>query len=135
MHSVTYRIIATAYSSCASYTSIYHGEYEVLWCNFCSRYRSLRVMVSKSPRDEHTHPSSHTLHAYLTTAKKNQCLHFKGRKSKLFLSKLLSQQVHVMLNNDIRVMVSESSDVVGKTYPKDSFQHLFWEQQKKSCIL
>ena len=92
-------------------------------------------MARRSPKDECTHPSSHTSYAVLNTPQKVERLrrlHLESKKSKLRLDRLrqkleaASTQVHVnadkTLDDDIRSMAADSTEVVHKTYPEGSFQ-------------
>ena len=47
-----------------------------LRCTTCKKHRqSLSITSSHAQKDEWTHPNSHTNYSYLTTPKKNECLH------------------------------------------------------------
>ena len=66
------KVVAVVDSTRKGYPSIYHVDCEFLVagqverCSACSRHRkSLRTMASRSSRDDHTHPNSHTPYAAL----------------------------------------------------------------------
>ena len=145
------RVVAEVDSLRAGSPSIYHVECEILVsssverCSSCSRHRkSLRAMASRSPRDECTHPSSHTSYAVLSTPQKDERLrrlHLEGKKAKLHLDRLrqklevASTQVHVnvdkTLDDDIRSMAADSTEVVHGTHPEGSFQRIFGNSRKE----
>ena len=89
-------------------------------------------MARRSPKDECTHPSSHTSYAVPQKVERLRRLHLESKKSKLHLDRLrqkleaASTQVHVnadkTLDDDIRSMAADSTEVVHKTYPEGSFQ-------------
>ena len=148
-------MIAVVDSARMGYPSIYHLECEffvareVERCVVCSRYRkSLRAMASRSTRDDHTHPSSHTPYAALNTPEKVERLrhvHLEIKKANLHYDRirskleLASTKSHVavdeILDSDIRSMAHEGRNVAIKAHPKDSFQRIFWEQQEKAASL
>ena len=105
-------------------------------------------MALRSPRDECTHPSSHTSYAVLSTPQKDERLrrlYLEGKNAKLRLDRLrkklevASTQAHVnvdkTLDDDIRNMAADSTEVVHGTHPEGSFQHIFWEQQQRAAAL
>lgn len=118
-------------------------------CLFCSKHRkSLRAMASRFPRDERTHPSSHTPYAILNTPEKDERLRrlrLDNKRSKLHIDRLREKlevaaskanvTVDDTLDADIRSMASDSTELVNGTYPENSFQHIFWEQQCKAASL
>ena len=137
------------------YPSIFHIECEFFVpgqakrCAVCSKHRkSLRAMASRCGGDEHTHPSSHTPYAVLTTPEKDERLrrlHLESRQVKLRLDRLRRKldvecaksnvAVDVTLDSDIRTLALEGRAAVVENYPKDSFQRVFWEQQEKAASL
>jgi len=105
-------------------------------------------MASRSSKDDHSHPSSHTPYAALSTPEKDECLHrlhLETKKAKLRLDRLqekleiASTKSHVAvdeaLDSDIRSMAHEGRDAVMEAYPNDSFQRIFWEQQERTASL
>ena len=149
------KVVAVVNSTRKGYPSIYHVDCEFLVagqverCSACSRHRkSLRAMASRSSRDDHTHPSSHTPYAALSTPEKDERLHrlhLETKKAKLRLDRfrdkleLASTKSYVAvdetLDSDIRSMADECRDLVVDAHPKDSFQRIFWEQQEKAASL
>lgn len=118
-------------------------------CLSCSRHRkSLRAMASRSARDDHAHPSSHTTYTTLSTPEKEEHLrrlHLETKKTKLRLDQLQEKleqastqacvNVDETLDGDIRLMASESRDVVKEAHPEGSFERIFWEQQQRAASL
>ena len=144
------KVVAVVDSLRTGDPSIYHVECEILVsssterCSSCSRHRRpLRVMASRSPRDERTHPSSHTPYVALNTPEKDERLrrlHLETKKAKLCRDRLrqkleeASTQAQVTvdktLDDDIRSLAAENTEVVNRTHPEGSFQRIFWEQQR-----
>jgi hypothetical protein len=104
--------------------------------------------ANRQLRDDHTHPSSHTTYAALRTPEKDERLrrlHLEVRKSKQQVDRLLeniSASVHAspagideVMDNDLRVIVTESREEVKAAYPKGSFQRIFSEEQQKAMAL
>lgn len=145
--------MAVVESSRKGYPSVYHIECEFFVteeterCSACTKHRkSLRAMASRSARGERTHPSSHTQYSALSTPEKDERLrrlHLETKRSKRSLSRLREKLelmssrsflvVDETLDSDIRSMVQESRETVKATYPEDSFQRIFWEQQEKAA--
>ena len=105
---------------------------------------SMVTRANRPFRDDHTHPSWHTTYAALRTPEKDErlrCLHLEARKSspssgKIYASVHASRaRVDEALDNDLRVIVTESSEEVEEAYPKGSFKSIFWEEQQKAMIV
>ena len=137
--------------------SLYHVECEVLIesnadsarCKSCKKHRrSLSAICSRSQKDERTHPSSHTNYSCLTHEEKDERMrriHTDSKNTKLrlyHLEKKISNSaakdgIHldVEMNNDMKQMIMDCTDKINRSYQPDTFQHLFWEQQKKASSL
>ena len=124
-------------------------------CVSCTQHRktlsSIASRVRKSTayrKKDRTHPSSHTSYTSLTTPEKHQRLqrlHSELRKSSKQIECLREkvaalitdgqEEVDDELDNDIREMVKEHESDALEAYPEDSFQRIFWEEQKKASGL
>ena len=102
-------------------------------------------MASRHQKDEQTHPSSHTTYANLHTPEKDERLsrlHEENRKAKVQIKRLIQKiesatiQDGVCLNdelhNDFKLIASMNTKDIHSTYPEDSFERLFWDQQVKA---
>ena len=121
------------------YSSIFHVECESFvagqaeHCAVCSKHRkSLRAMASRSGGNEHTHPSSHTPYAVLTTMEKDErlrCIHLELKQVKLHLDRLhkkldeecakINVAVDKTLDSDIRALALEGRGAIVENYLKD----------------
>ena len=138
-------------------SSIYHVCCEVIIsklitparCAVCKKHRkSLLMMTLHSQKDERVHPSSHTNYSYLSTPEKDERLHRLHTQCKIsrlhiirLEKKLLESTeesgIHLDqdLDNDIKQILADSSEEINRCYHPQSFQHLFWDQQRKACSL
>ena len=154
------RTIAILDSSRSGSPSVYHADCEILVdssttsgrCSSCTRHRkalaSMATRANRPPRNEHTHPSSHTTYAALNTPEKDERLRrlsYEAKKSKQRIDRLREKiaasvrfnpaGVDESLDQDLRNIVSESNSEVRATYPEGSFQRIFWEEQQKAQSL
>ena len=137
--------------------SLFHAQCDVVVdssstrCVSCTKHRktlsSSVSRISKSKEDK-THPSSHSKYSSLTTPEKNERLrrqHSELRKTNKQIERLRErvaalitdgqEEVDEELDSDIREMVEEHEDSALEAYPENSFQHIFWEEQKKASGL
>ena len=117
---------------------------EVLWlsqlvtCTIESRER-------KHTSAQRTHPSSHTPYRSLSTSEKitrMHRLHSLQRNTHKQLERLKAKlaaaverngsPVDEQMHRDLTTIVAAQSPYIESTYPPDSFQRLFWEQQKQA---
>jgi len=137
--------------------SLYHIKCEILIeltskvakCLSCKKYRkSLAAMASRCQKDDHSHPSSHTTYFNLHTPEKNERLshlHQENKKVKLCIMHLKKRISEVAiedgvtldeeLHNDMKVLVDATTKQAHSFYPEDTFEHIFWDQQKKASSL
>ena len=119
-------------------------------CAKCCSYRnSLRALLSHEKRKhtsaERTHPSSHTPYRSLSTSEKITRLHrlhtlqrsthkqLERLKAKLAAAvERNGSPVDEHMHKDLTTIVAAQSPYIESTYPPDSFQRLFWEQQKQA---
>ena len=117
-----------------------------LRCKSCQSFRStLRSVVSRrsSKSDGHTSASSHTRYCDLTAAEKDERMKNLHRALKVSNQKVkrLQAKVDKLIANeaiclqdsdsaDISHIMTEVSPVVEDTYPLNSPQRIFWDQQK-----
>ncbi len=118
-------------------------------CTQCSRYcKTLLTFQSKllhqsSQTTDKTAPDSHVNFRYLSTPDKHDCLqrlHHLQRCTKLKVERIRqklalaikegSVEVDETTHYDLQEIATSKTQEVTKTFPEDSFQHLFWEQQK-----
>ena len=118
-----------------------------LRCKSCQAFRStLRSMVSRQSNesDSHTSASSHTRYCDLTPAEKDKrmkklhhALKISNQKVKRLQTKvdklIANQSVRLQDNDaaDISRIIAEVSPVVEDTFPLNSPQRIFWDQQKR----
>jgi len=69
-------------------------------------------------------------------------VHAQSRLTKLQLERKMSEKINKEgvhldpnLNDDMKQMIEDATESVHQTHPPHSFQHLFWEQQKKASSL
>lgn len=118
-------------------------------CNTCKAYRStLRALYSRYIKQKSrlcTSPRSHVNIRYLRTPERqkrfrNLKAHSKAVSRKLANLKskisnemaLNSVQLDEQLTQDMTTIMDECSGYVEENCPADSFERLFWEQQKKA---
>ena len=118
-------------------------------CNVCKAYRSaLRAMYSHYVKQKSrlcTSPRSHVNLRYLSTPERQK--RFKNikaqakassRKLAALESKIRndmaakSVELDEQLNQDMATIMDECNGYVEENYPDDSFERLFWEQQRKA---
>ena len=122
-------------------------------CVSCTKHRktllSSASRIRKSTADiDRTHPSSRTKYTSLTTPEKHQRLqrlHSELRKTNKQIERLREkvavlimdgqEEVDQELDSDIREMVEEHEGSALEAYPENSFQRIFWEEQKKASGL
>ena len=117
-----------------------------LRCKSCQSFRStLRSMVSRQSNesDSHISASSHTRYRDLTPAEKDErmknhrALKVSNQKVKRLqakVDKLIANEAVYLQNSDaadISHIVTEVSPIVEDTYPLNSPQRVFWDQQKR----
>ena len=141
-----------AHTELQPHKTIRHSRCELLVeggkrCSFCESHRiSLRVLLGY--HEKATPCGNRTNYRYLTTPEKVERLH-DMRKRQDCLEKQLARlksrlqevithegvQINESLHNDLQQIARESESQVSTTAPADSFQRLFWEQQKKAASL
>ena len=102
--------------------------------------------VNRPPRDDHTHPSSHTTYAALRTPEKDEHLHhlhLEAKKSKLQIHRLQEKidasvhsdpaEVDTELDKDLKDIVAESKGYVKASYPEGLFKRYFGNNSRKPC--
>ena len=121
-------------------------------CSSCSKHcNSLRAILCRSKKgtkENRTHPSSRTNYAALDTPEKEEHLHrlhmeVKNTRQKLDrLRETISQDaasasvnIDQELDQDIRLTIAENDYNVTQEHAEDTFQRVFWEQQKKAASL
>lgn len=105
-------------------------------------------MSSRTRKDERTHPSSHTNYSYLTTPEKNERLyrlHADIKAAKLRITRLENRIAEFIdedgeilddsLHDDMKQIIADATEHVHHSYQPHTFQHLFWEQQRKASSL
>lgn len=124
-------------------------------CTYCTAYRNnLRALHARNQKEstqskqEKVEASSHTNYRYLSSPEK------KARMANLHMkAKALTQQVEQLqkrikeltavngvnleptLDADIREIINSNDAAVNQSYTKESFEYLFWKQQKESMLL
>ena len=124
-------------------------------CSNCIAYRkNLRALHARNQKEsiqskhERVEASSHTNYRYLSSPEK------KARMTNLHTkTKVLTQQVDQLrktikdltalnginleptIDADIRGIIEENDAAVNQAYSKESFECLFWKQQKESMLL
>ena len=149
--------MATVDSVRTGVPSIYHVSCEVLisklvtpaWCAPCKKHRkSLLTMTLRNQKDERVHPSSHTNYSYLSIPEKDERLHRLHTQSKISrlhiarLEKKLLESIEESgvpldqdLDEDMKQIIADTSEEIDQRYHPQSFQRLFWDQQRKACSL
>lgn len=137
--------------------SVYHINCEVLIksstdparCTSCKKHRrSLSTITSRTQKDERTHPSSHTNYSYLSTPEKDERLHRLHTQSKVAKLRITRLEKRIAdftdedgehlddeLHDDMNRMIADATEQVHHSYEPHTFQHLFWEQQRKAGSL
>ena len=118
-------------------------------CNQCVTYRrSLAVMASRHSLQrsiQKTAPSSHTNYRYLSSPEKIdrlRQLHQCNRSVQKKLCRLKARVAEMISTTNVQLDVETTSDLCAimeleeesilKKYPEDSFQRVFWQQQKEA---
>ena len=124
-------------------------------CAKCTAYRkNLRAIharqqkESTESRSKRVEVSSHTNYRYLSSPEKQARLsnfHTKTRalsrkvdqlKKKLDrLTELNGVKLNHTLDTDIRTIITNNNDAISRSYSQESFEYLFWKQQKDSMLL
>ena len=105
-------------------------------------------MASRCHKDDHSHPSSHTTYFNLHTPEKIErlCrLHKECKKARLCIMRLKQRiseaavdggvALDEELHNDMKALVDTSTKHVHSLYPEDTFERIFWDQQKQASLL
>jgi len=101
----------------------------------------------KQQSSERTAPSSHTNYRYLSTPEKVDRLHqlhTSCRSTQKRLHRLKTQVADLIARQsvsvdadiaaDLSVIMAEEEESIVSKYPEDSFQRVFWQQQREaSC--
>lgn len=117
-------------------------------CPTCTAYRStLRALYSRyikrGSNPQHSSPKSHTNFRYLRTPERLKRFKTMKARAKAATRKVTSLEVskemslsgvHLdeELGSDITTIMDECNGYVEQNYPADSFERLFWEEQKKA---
>ena len=121
-------------------------------CLKCVGYRSnLRALHARNAiekSEEKVEVSSHTNYRYLSSPEKKARLTNLHAKTKALtkqvdhlkkkindLTALNGVNLEPTMDADIRDIISENDAAVDQSYPQDSFERLFWKQQKESMLL
>ena len=133
--------------------TVRHTDCEILVvdtakCPTCTAYRStLRALYSRYTKNKcnphHCSPRSHTNLRYLRTPERQKRFHSMKARAKavsrkvssLRISKELSHsgvQLDEQLNHDMTMIMDECNERVEHNYPANSFERIFWEEQKKA---
>ena len=137
------------HSECALLLS----EEDPVRCQRCDVYRrTLRVMTCRHRRSQEqaqntSAPSSHTNYRYLSTPEKvdrlrrlhddSRCLQKKLRRREDRIAALIAREgvsLDAETTDDLSTIMTEQNASIAQKYPPNSFQRVFWEQQKEaSC--
>ena len=150
-------VVAIVDSARTGILSIYHVSCEVLIdesmtparCSACKKHRKLLLtMALRNQKDERAHPSSHTNYTYLSTPEKYERLHrlhTQCKISRLHIARLQKKLQELIeergvylddsLDRDLKQILVDTTEEVHQCYQPQSFQHIFWEQQRKACSL
>lgn len=97
-------------------------------------------------RTDVTSASSHTNYRFLSTPEKVSRMHSLRKRNKALMAKVtrmkarlesLIKEKGVILDDstseDMQVIMEEEDKTITDKYPEDSFQYIFWRQQKE-CL-
>ena len=121
-------------------------------CSSCTQYRKTLCALARrsNPIDlkasERSDPSSHTNYRFLTTPEKINRLgsvdhqHRITQKKLFHLQEKLQKIIYLQAvaideddDTDMCTIMAEEEAQFLNSYPEGSFQHLFWEEQKKAA--
>ena len=140
------------------FPTIRHSDCELLInksltrCPKCSTHRKLlHALLSRQQKGfstDKTAPDSHVNYRFLTTPEKVdrlQRLHSAHRKTKLQLDRVKAKLAQAIeekgvvtddaTHEDLHTIMKENTVDVTKSFPENSFERLFWEQQQKALQL
>ena len=105
-------------------------------------------MTLRNQKDGKVHPSSHTNYSYLSTPEKDERLHRLHTQCKIsrlhivrlekkLLESIEESGVHLDqdFDKDMELILADASEEIDRCYHPQSFQRLFWDQQRKACSL
>ena len=118
-------------------------------CNQCTTHRrSLGIMASRHSLQRSTERSalsSHTNFRYLSTPEKverlrqlhrcNRSAQKKQHRLKANVAEMISRkniQLDVETTSDLCTIMKQKEECISRMYPEDSFQRVFWQQQKEA---
>ena len=116
-------------------------------CQQCNNHRStLHALASRESRRTKPDRSSHTNYRYLSTPEKIDRLHDLRHENRIGQRKLDRLQAKLAsltashgvsmdenTSSDLhKIMEEEEEQVLGR-FPRGSFQHIFWQQQKEAA--
>ena len=121
-------------------------------CTNCEGHRhtlrSLSCRVETPSAVEKTAPDSHVNYRFLSTPEKTvrlkrihselRCMHLKKERLKTKLEKVVEEEGVVVdseMHADLCNIMTTNETEMKKTYPEESFQHIFWKQQQQAAIL
>ena len=126
---------------------IIESDYIHVRCTQCSTYRKTLQTLRQANADkcDRTAPDSRVNYRYLSTPEKHnrlQRLHHLQRCTKLKVERMRQKlalaikqgsiEVDESTHSDLQEIVTASTQQVTKEFPENSFQHLFWDQQKSA---
>ena len=120
-------------------------------CEKCSRYRhTLTAMLTReqSRSGGITTSSSHANYCYLSTPEnvdRLHCLHHDGRSQQRRIQRLRSRIADMTASRDLSLDTETTTDIQSiiveeesralRGLPQDSFQRIFWQQQKAAAMV
>ena len=118
----------------------------VLTSNFMMFYANLHSLSSRSSNSSDvTNPSSHVNLRFLSTPEKisriqvlqkqKKSLNAKIKRLKLKLQNVIQRDGVILdeeISSDMEEIMKAESHSITSTFPKDSFQHIFWSQQQEN---
>ena len=118
--------------------TVYDLPQSATWC-------LSRQKCASSGTIDRTAPDSHVNCRYLTTPEKCdrlKRLHQLQRSTRLRTDRVKRKLTHIIeknsvslddgTHNDIKEIMVDSTPHIANWFPKNSFKHLFWEQQRKA---
>ena len=150
-------VVARLDSARTGVLSVYHARCEILIesslnplrCRSCKKQRrSLSAISSRTTKDDRTNPSSHTTYSCLTAEEKDERLrrlHCENKIAKLQVSRLEKKIMELVatngiqldngLHDDMKEIVAEATNEIHQSFQPNTFQRLFWDQQRRASSL
>jgi len=108
----------------------------------------LSAISSRTTKDDRTNPSSHTTYSCLTAEEKDERLrrlHCENKIAKLQVSRLEKKIMELVatngiqldngLHDDMKEIVAEATNEIHQSFQPNTFQRLFWDQQRRASSL